>query len=331
MSYEPRIPRDSRLRRSLRRCSLGLLARRGSTREAATMQDEAAHEYGYRGGEATDSRAGSRRAEALGYDRSGHASNDDTRGADGSAQGSKPRAQSPRLMAQGSWLKAHGSRLIAISPPLLLAILIAKLWFTGTLGYYINSRTVPIVLAGGILFALVGIAGVLRRRSEVRLSWRTAAFLAPILVGLAVPARPLSAGTGQAATLGSLQLASHVSSGSPGDAFGSWISALGSHPDPQWWAGQKVSLVGFAMHQDGLPAHAVIIGRFLVTCCVVDATLLGFPAIISGKLPADGTWIQVNGTFARGFWTDPSGNQLPLIEHARASSVSTPASPYLSP
>jgi uncharacterized repeat protein (TIGR03943 family) len=223
-------------------------------------------------------------------------------------------------------------RLLAALPPLLFGFLVAKLWLTGTLGYYVNSRTVPIVLVGGALFALVGLVGVLRRQSEVRLSWRTAAFVFPMVLGLALPARPLSAGTGQAATLGSLQLASHVSGGGGGDTFPTWISALSSHPDSQWWAGQRVSLIGFAMHQDGLPPHGVIVGRFLVTCCVVDATLLGFPVIINGRsLPADGTWVEVVGKFGNAFWTDPSGSRLPIIENARIVPASTPAAPYLSP
>jgi hypothetical protein len=43
--------------------------------------------------------------------------------------------------------------IVAASPPLLLAILIAKLWLTGTLGYYVNDRTIWIVVLGGVLFA----------------------------------------------------------------------------------------------------------------------------------------------------------------------------------
>jgi putative membrane protein len=157
------------------------------------------------------------------------------------------------------------------------------------------------------------------------------AFLAPIAVGLLAPAHPLSATTGQASSLGALQLASHVSSGS-GDSFGSWITALADHPDPGWWAGQHVTLVGFVAQQSGLPVRSVIIGRYLVTCCVVDATLLGFPVQLDrGPLPAEGAWVQVEGVFGRYYWTDPGGTHYPLIEHARVVPATVPSSPYLSP
>jgi uncharacterized repeat protein (TIGR03943 family) len=222
-------------------------------------------------------------------------------------------------------------RLLAASPSLLVAALVARLWLTGTLRYYVNDRTVWIVLAGGLLFLIVGIV-LLVRRSEPRLSWRILVFAVPALLGLLLPAHPLSALSGQSSSLGALQLASHVSGGSPGDEFGTWIGDLTAHPDPSWWAGQHVTLVGFASGQAGLPARSFILGRYLVTCCVVDATLLGFPVQLDrGRMPPDGAWVQVSGTFGTRYWTDPSGQHYPLIEHARITPVSIPSSPYLSP
>lgn len=226
-------------------------------------------------------------------------------------------------------------RLLAASPALLLALLVAKLWLTGTLRYYVNDRTVWIVLLGGLLFALVGVAASYRAWHSIQEpgpSWRTLVFLVPVIVGLLVPARPLSAASGQASSLGALQLASHVSSGSPGDNFGSWIGALADHPDPSWWASQRVTLVGFTAQQDGLPARSFVVGRYLVTCCVVDATLLGFPVQLDhGALPAQGSWVQVTGVFGRRYWTDPHGTNYPLILHAHIVPVTVPSSPYLSP
>jgi uncharacterized repeat protein (TIGR03943 family) len=227
------------------------------------------------------------------------------------------------------------NRLLAASPPLLFALLVAKLWLTGTLRYFVNDRTAWIVLLGGCLFAVVGLVAVYRAwRSpyEPGSSWRTLVFLLPVLIGLLVPARPLSVTSGQASSLGALQLASHVSSGDPGDTFGMWVGALNDHPDPSWWTGQHVTLVGFVARQAGLPHRSFIIGRYLVTCCVVDASLLGFPVQLDrGPIPAEGAWVQVNGTFGSHYWTDPSGTHYPVVEHARIVPVSIPSSPYLSP
>lgn len=225
-------------------------------------------------------------------------------------------------------------RLVAAAPPLLLAILVAKLWLTGTLGYYVNARTVWIVLAGGLLFALVGVAAGLRAWRSAREpapTWRSWVFILAVAMGLLIPPHPLSASSGQA-SLGALQLASHVSSGSSDDAFGTWITDLGTHPDPSWWTGRQVTLVGFATPQAGLPARSFLVGRYLVTCCVADATLLGFPVQLAhGPLPPQGAWIQVRGVFGRTYWTDPSGAHYPLIVNARITPVTIPSSPYLSP
>jgi uncharacterized repeat protein (TIGR03943 family) len=223
-------------------------------------------------------------------------------------------------------------RLIAISPPILFAALVAKLWLSGTLGYYVNGRTVWIVLVGAFLSALVGLAAILRR-GEMTLSWRTGVFLVPLVAGLAIPARPLSAGSGQSSSLGALQLASHVSGGSGGDQFAAWLSDLASHPSPSWWTGKSATLIGFATRQSGLPSRSVIIGRYLVTCCVVDATLLGFPVQIARgqPIPPDGAWVQATGVFGHTYWTDPSGQQYPLLQQVRLAPVSVPSSPYLSP
>lgn len=232
-------------------------------------------------------------------------------------------------------MRARLQHIVAASPAVLMALLIARLWFSGTLRYYVNDRTVWIVLLGGVLFAIVGITSLrasMRADHASRISWRTIVFLVPIVFGLLIPAKPLSASSGQSSSLGALQLASHVSSGASGDQFGVWISDLATHPDPTWWAGQHVTLVGFVAGQSGLPKRSFIVGRYLVTCCVVDATLFGFPVQIDrGSVPAEGAWVQVSGVFGRDYWVDPSGQHYPFIHHATIGPVSIPSSPYLSP
>jgi len=225
--------------------------------------------------------------------------------------------------------------LITAAPPALVAVFIAKLWFTGTLDYYINSQTAWVVLLGGLLFALVGAVALWRAWHShghgSRLTWRTFVFLIPVLVGIFVPAQPLSANSSQSSSLGGLQLTSHVSSGGGGDMFGYWLGAIASHPSSAWWNGRKVTLVGFATSEPGLPGHSIIVGRYLITCCVLDATMLGFPAQIKGAMPKQGTWVQISGRFGKDYWTDQSGQQYPLIKNATVAPVSIPSSPYLSP
>ncbi len=184
--------------------------------------------------------------------------------------------------------------------------------------------------------ATIGL-GALWRSSEENVNgsslWKPLIFALALAVGLLVPARPLSASSGQSSSLGSLQLASHVSSGGGGDLFGYWMNALSDHPEPSWWTGQHVTLVGFVANQTGLPPRSFILGRYLVTCCVVDASLLGFPVQLDRtvRAPNEGDWIQVSGVFGTRYWTDPSGQHYPLINRATISGVSIPSTPYLSP
>jgi uncharacterized repeat protein (TIGR03943 family) len=227
------------------------------------------------------------------------------------------------------------SGIVAASPPLLAALLIAKLWLSGTLLYYVNSRTLWIVLTGGALFAVVGAVALrqaMREEHAPAVTWRTIVFLIPLLIGLFLPAQPLSALSGQSSSFGSLQMASHVSGGSPGDTFPVWVGDLGTHADPSWWAGRKATLVGFVTQEPGLPRGGFIVGRYLVTCCVVDATLMGFPAVVAhGHVPGNGAWVQVTGVFGHDYWTDPTGQHYPILTQARIVPVSIPSSPYLSP
>ncbi|HLJ68593.1 MAG TPA: TIGR03943 family protein [Chloroflexota bacterium] len=227
------------------------------------------------------------------------------------------------------------AQIVAASPSLLLALLVGKLCLTGTLGYYVNAQTAWIVMFGGVMFAAVGLVSLRkawRRPDSWRLSRRALVFLVPVVIGLLVPPRPLSGLSGQSSALGALQLAGHLSAGSPGDDFGSWVNDLATHPASTWWSGKRVTLVGFATLQAGMPRRSFIVGRYIVTCCVVDATLVGFPVQLDGgRPPADGSWVQVSGTFGNRFWTDPSGEQYPIIERARLGPVNIPSSPYLSP
>ena len=70
-------------------------------------------------------------------------------------------------------------RVLAASPPLLLSVVVPKLYLSRTLGYYVNRWTVWIVLADSILFLVVGDISLKRAwlsACEPKLFWQTLVF-----------------------------------------------------------------------------------------------------------------------------------------------------------
>ena len=90
--------------------------------------------------------------------------------------------------------------------------------------------------------------------------------------------------------------------------------------------GQPVDLVAFVFHKNGLSADQLAVARFVVACCVADASGYTIPVQwpAAATLP-DGQWVRVQGQVAVG----ADGNLL-----VRASSidlVNAPTNPYIYP
>ncbi len=76
-----------------------------------------------------------------------------------------------------------------------------------------------------------------------------------------------------------------------------WIRTLNAYPEPDAYAGQKATVSGFVVHLPQLPENYLLISRFILTCCAVDAYPVGLPVKLPrdrSAYPAD-SWLEIEG------------------------------------
>lgn len=77
-----------------------------------------------------------------------------------------------------------------------------------------------------------------------------------------------------------------------------WVRTLNAYPEPDAYAGQPAKISGFVLHPDELPPNYLLLSRFVITCCAVDAYPIGIPVKIDSDrayYPPD-TWLEITGT-----------------------------------
>ncbi len=76
-----------------------------------------------------------------------------------------------------------------------------------------------------------------------------------------------------------------------------WVRTLNAYPEPDAYKGQKAKVTGFVVHLPGLPDNYLLISRFILTCCAVDAYPVGLPVKLPKSrqnYPAD-SWLEIEG------------------------------------
>ncbi len=77
-----------------------------------------------------------------------------------------------------------------------------------------------------------------------------------------------------------------------------WIRTMNAYPEPEAYAGQPADITGFVIKLPELPDNYLLLSRFILTCCAVDA----YPVYIPVELPANvqsypsDSWLNVKGT-----------------------------------
>lgn len=105
-----------------------------------------------------------------------------------------------------------------------------------------------------------------------------------------------------------------------------WVRTLNAYPEPDAYAGQAVDVTGFVVHPPDLPDDYVLLARFVITCCAIDAYPVGLPIQVSDreKYPAD-SWLSVQGVMG----TETLTNRRQLVIEADAiETIPTPDDPY---
>ena len=89
-------------------------------------------------------------------------------------------------------------------------------------------------------------------------------------------------------------------------------------------AGEQVRFVGFVTREDAAPSDELILGRFVVTCCAADATVVQVRVVNAPPgVAAPDDWVEVTGRIY------PVGDEV-IVDATSILPVDRPTRPYLS-
>jgi len=90
-------------------------------------------------------------------------------------------------------------------------------------------------------------------------------------------------------------------------------------------AGETVGFVGFVSIRDDTPADEFLLARYVVSCCVADATIAEVRVVdVTPGQFTNEDWVEVTGTIY------PIGREV-IVEASSIAEVARPDRPYLTP
>lgn len=226
-----------------------------------------------------------------------------------------------------------------------LGLFILEIIVTGKLSWYIHKRYLPLTILAAIGILGMGLAALVTAHRMPReagshdptyTGWGLAIALLPLLVGWAIPSRPLSA---MAIDSKGVSVTASLAAGGRSSAnFGAttgehtildWIRLFNSGKDYTPFLGQEADVIGFVYHDPRLDSQHFLVSRFAIVCCAADAFAIGMAVQWpDNSTLAQDTWVKVQGAvqeFSLG------GDKLPLILATSVEPVSAPSQPYLFP
>jgi hypothetical protein len=117
-----------------------------------------------------------------------------------------------------------------------------------------------------------------------------------------------------------------------------WIRTLNAYPEPDAYTGQKANITGFVIHLPELSNNYLLLSRFVLTCCAVDAYPVGIPIKLQGDrvvYPPD-TWLTIEGEMIteslpldnQAMKSIPSEKRQLVLEAKSIKQIPTPSDPY---
>lgn len=167
--------------------------------------------------------------------------------------------------------------------------------------------------------------------------WKALLLLAvPFLLGVFVPARPLSSsslstrGMSLSAPFSiEQQKVSSMDVIQDEKTILDWIKVFNYATDETFYLKKSVNVIGFVYHDPRLLSDQFMISRFVITCCAADAFAIGMAVHWpeSANL-VDNSWVNVKGTFDV---LTIDGEKVPLIRAQSVDPIEAPELPYLYP
>ncbi|VEP15103.1 conserved membrane hypothetical protein [Hyella patelloides LEGE 07179] len=115
-----------------------------------------------------------------------------------------------------------------------------------------------------------------------------------------------------------------------------WIRTLNAYPEPDAYKGQPAKITGFVIHVPELPENYLLLSRFILTCCAVDAYPVFIPVELSTnrqQYPPD-TWLEIEGAMTthtlkiRDRSDTPKEKRRLVLKANNIKQIPTPSNPY---
>jgi uncharacterized repeat protein (TIGR03943 family) len=226
-----------------------------------------------------------------------------------------------------------------VSAGAVLAAWAGLFWFllvSGRWSLYLSTRTFWVVPTGGVLLTIAALGRLGTSRVPVpqpvpnATSWMLGVIALPVVLILVLPPATLS---GYALGRRSGFIGSGVSVSTSDIASGtlSFIDVAAAQSSKSGMAalrsraGEQVTLEGFVWRQDGAAADEILLTRYVVTCCVADATSAQVRVVNvpPGRFQPD-DWVSVTGRIY------PLGSEI-LVDASSVEAIPQPERPYLTP
>lgn len=248
----------------------------------------------------------------------------------------------------------------------LLLIALALFFYSrlanGSIYFYINQRFVAFTLLAVVGLIAVGLSYRLDKKQAATepdhaggdqqhnpdqaghnhshsLTWGSVALvLLPIVLGLAVPPRPLGASALANREVNLSQSSMPAVVGlvtTPSDLDKNildWWKVFRSSTDlrkDERVIGQPAQVIGFVYNDERYGPDHFMLTRFTVSCCVADASVLGLVVKVpaGGKLEND-QWVEVAGSFIP---SNLEAWKMPVLVAENITTIPVPQQPYLYP
>ncbi|OKH42075.1 TIGR03943 family protein [Nostoc calcicola FACHB-389] len=220
----------------------------------------------------------------------------------------KKNVQSSKFLHFPDWLD-----VFAISA---WGILLLKYWLTEKLVLLVHPRYFWLVIITGIilLFLAAFKAWELWRKyptpkvqhlSSFSPGWGSGLFLFIALLGLLVTPRPLTIQVTNQQEVADFSIAAtrvkpqafRASTRPEERSLVDWMKTLAVYPEPDTYIGQKAKVQGFVVHLKTLPDDFLVIMRFVISHCALDASPMGLPVKLTTSRQAypPNTWLEIEG------------------------------------
>lgn len=235
----------------------------------------------------------------------------------------------------------------------LFGVYIRYLIITKGIAFYVNPRYFNLIDASGIVAVFVGLLGIVLEISKIKgglkiknyklkidrlvqFTISNALIVICIIIGFVLPPKQLSTRAASNRT-SNAQATFDDNSDNIINSFmrsydtydiADWLKSFNREPDLTLYENIEVTVKGFVFESDDLAEDEFLIGRFVIRCCVVDATPVGLVVKMTDWKTKykDGQWLQVKGNFK--IFNNNDSNKL-YIEPVEINLIETPDNPYI--